>query len=272
LKETQPDVASLFLSFDMDRLTVNLVQFDIEWESPSRNLSKLDDLLAQAPPADLIVLPEMFSTGFSMRASSLAEPMNGDTVRWMKDKAQELTATVTGSLIIQEDGRYFNRLLWVPARGEIEHYDKKHLFGYGGETKVYSSGSRRLNVSLKGWQIMPLICYDLRFPVWCRNDISYDLLLFVANFPAARIEAWDKLLQARAIENLSYVVAVNRTGAEPTGIEYNGHTSVIDYVGKSMFCAGDDEVVHHAVLEMKDLKDFREAYPFLKDRDSYEIL
>ena len=227
---------------------------------------------------DLIVLPEMFTTGFTMDARAVAEPMNLTTFRWLRQMATQTGAVVTGSYVVQEKGAYFNRLIWMQPDGQFDTYDKRHLFRMAGEDAVYTAGTKRLIKEWKGWRICPLICYDLRFPVWSRNqltestDFAYDLLLYVANWPAARRTAWNTLLQARAIENLSYVVGVNRVGEDGNGHLYTGDSAVIDFKGDVLFRQADAEVVHHQTLSLDELRAFRAKFPANLDADPFTLL
>ena len=221
----------------MQNLIITYIQTELVWENVQANLEMLDNKIeAIENPTDLILLPEMFSTGFSMNPAKFAETMQGSAVTWMMKKAAEKSAVITGSLMIEEGGRYFNRLVWAKPDGRMLTYDKKHLFRMTGEEKVYRAGTHQLTVELKGWRIRPFICYDLRFPVWMRNSQNpYDLAIVVANWPAAREVQWQTLLRARAIENQSYVIGVNRVGVDGNEIEYNGYSCVIDYQGTDHF-------------------------------------
>ena len=257
-------------------LRVTLVQTDIHWHSIEANLAMLEEKLWQLDgPADLIVFPEMFNTGFTNDAASLAEPMNSRTFRWMKQMAEQTQAVLLGSYIVREQNHFYNRLLWMEPSGSFAHYDKRHLFRMSDEHAVFSPGHDRLIKSWKGWRICPLICYDLRFPVWSRNvtantgELSYDLLVYVANWPAARSKTWCILLQARAIENVSYVVGVNRMGEDGNQIDYNGHSTAIDFRGDTLYDAADTEEVTTQTLSMKNLLEFREKFPVHQDADAF---
>lgn len=254
-------------------LQIALVQTDLFWESPKENCNQLTVQLAELPnTVDLIVLPEMFTTGFSMEPTKLYETMDGPTVKWMQELAKQKAAAVMGSLIIKDQEQFFNRLLFVEPTGAITSYDKKHGFSLAGEDKVYAPGVTRQLVLYKGWRICPLICYDLRFPVWARNTVDYDLLIYVANWPVLRINAWNTLLKARAIENMSYCVGVNRIGVDANGYEYSGNSIAIDYLGTPL-----TEVCEHkaAVLITTLLKEpmiaTRQKLGFLNDRDSFVV-
>ncbi len=255
-------------------LTIALVQSDLSWESPDLNLSHLSSLIEKniTQPVDLIVLPEMFTTGFSMNSHLLAESMKGMTIDWMKSLAAERGCVVAGSIIIREDEQVYNRLLWVTSAGELDYYDKRHLFRMAGEHLHYSPGTDRKTFTLYGWSIMPQICYDLRFPIWSRNDLDYDILLYIASWPSVRIAHWDKLLAARAIENQAYVVAVNRVGVDPNGHNYTGHSMVVNpWLGEPYCKAIDKEDVLIQTISKADLEGLRNKLPFLSDQDQFSI-
>ena len=253
-------------------LRVTLVQSEIAWEAPAANRHRLaEHFRGLAGHTDLIVLPEMFSTGFSMDAGTHAESMNGPTVGWMREEAAALGCVITGSLIVADQGRYFNRLVWARPDGSLEHYDKRHLFRIAGEHAHFASGASRLTVELKGWRVCPLICYDLRFPVWSRSRGDYDLLLYVANWPARRARAWAALLRARAIENLCYVVGVNRIGRDGNAVSYAGDSVALDFLGKPMSSEGGGDRVETAVLDLESLRSYREEFPAHLDADGFEI-
>jgi len=254
----------------MENLRVSLLQAELVWEDKAANLQLFSQRIAALPPgADLILLPEMFTTGFSMNAPALAESMNGPTMQWLADQAAKSRAAVAGSFIAFENNRYYNRLVWMRPDGSFEIYDKRHLFAYAGEDRVYSPGEKRLTVELKGWKICPLICYDLRFPVWSRNTENYDLLLYVANFPERRRHAWKSLLIARAIENQAYTIGVNRVGKDGQEIAYSGDSCVVDYEGNLLYHLAEMEGVHTLELFAGAQQAFREKFPFLKDRDVF---
>ncbi|HEX7416425.1 MAG TPA: amidohydrolase, partial [Steroidobacteraceae bacterium] len=217
-----------------DLLRVTLIQTALHWQEPAANRADFTSHLAPlAGATDLIVLPEMFTTGFSMSAEQLAEPADGATSAWLREQARALSAAVTGSLIVSEAGQFYNRLLWATPDGRIAHYDKRHLFRMGREHEHFAGGAAPLLVEWRGWRICPLVCYDLRFPVWSRRRpaLDYDLLLYVANWPAARRYAWSQLLKARAIENQAYVVGINRIGDDGQGISHAGESAVLDFLG-----------------------------------------
>jgi len=258
----------------MNDLTISMVQANLHWQDAAANRATLDRCLSQISiPTDLIVLPEMFTTGFSMDAAALAETMNGPTVAWLRQHAAIHQAVVTGSLIIKENGQYFNRLLWVRPDGSLSHYDKRHLFTMAGEQHTYTAGSTQLIEEWRGWRICPLVCYDLRFPVWSRNQAAqpYDLLLYVANWPAVRRNAWITLLRARAIENLSYVLGVNRVGQDGLGHEYAGDSALLDMRGDYLLQAGNLHSCITRTLRWEDLEDFRTKFPALNDADSFTL-
>jgi predicted amidohydrolase len=253
----------------MPDLTVTLVQSDLFWEQIAANLAVFDARLAQLNrPTDLIVLPEMFSTGFSMQAARLAEPMDGSAVRWLRATAARRHVTITGSLMITEQDRYFNRLIWARPNGDTSVYDKKHLFRYAGEEKIYTPGHRRLTVTLNGWRIRPFICYDLRFPIWTRNlNQAYDMAFFVANWPARRSAHWRALLRARAIENQAYVIGVNRVGLDGQEAYHDGYSSVIAPDGEVLFEEKNVEGLHTITLRRDLLDDYRRHFPAWMDAD-----
>jgi omega-amidase len=257
----------------MQNLSITLLQTSLHWQSREANLAMLSEKLGTVSPGtDLIVLPEMFSTGFSMAPAGLAEHMDGPSVAWMREKARLYQVVVTGSLIIEEEGRFYNRLLWVRPDGSFEKYDKRHLFRMAGEDQVYTAGREKLVVELKGWRICPLICYDLRFPVWSRNvGNEYDLLLYVANWPAARAQAWKALLPARAVENLAYCVGLNRIGQDGKGIAYAGDSMVVDPKGQALLSAAQVECMPTLTLSKEELTAYRDKFPAHLDADGFEI-
>ena len=254
----------------MSDLTLTLVQSELVWEQRKANLNRFAERLQPlAGTTDLIILPEMFSTGFTMNAGPLAEDLNGPTLGWMRDAARQLRADIVGSVIIREEGAFYNRLLWVRTDGAFRTYDKCHLFRMSGEHKVYTAGRELLTVTLKGWRLRPFICYDLRFPIWCRNRRqAYDLAVFVANWPAARAAHWRTLLKARAIENQSYVVGVNCVGTDGNGVAYQGDSTVIGPQGTVRYHCEDREDIATLTLSRQDLDAYREAFPAWKDADA----
>jgi omega-amidase len=256
----------------MEELTIALFPFDIEWENPPANRKTIEAALETNNKAfDLLVLPEMFASGFSMHPERFAEPMNGSTVTWMKSIARTHRAAVTGSLAIQTETGYANRMLFVLPDGVIHHYDKRHLFTYSGEDKVFQKGNERTFIRMGKWRVFPQVCYDLRFPVFARNDIGYDLAIYVANWPDTRILHWDTLLKARAIENQAYTLGLNRVGTDGNGLHYNGQSTVTSFDGSQILNTDKATGLHFATLSYSDQAAYREKYPFLKDRDHFAI-
>lgn len=256
-----------------NQLTLSLIQTDIIWKNIPKNLQRIEEKIHSiSTKTDLIVLPEMFSTGFVMEPESVAEGMQGSAVQWMQQIAKDKQTALIGSLIIQENQQYFNRVVFVHPSGAMTHYDKKHLFTLAGEDKIYTAGNNRLLFEYKGWKISPFVCYDLRFPVWTRNTENYDLAIFVANWPKARVTAWDTLLKARAIENMSYVVGVNRIGTDANDLEYPGHSQAIDPLGAIIQKAEkQEETIVTITLEKDNLQKTREQFQFLNDRDQFTL-
>jgi predicted amidohydrolase len=257
----------------MQHLKIALIQTEIIWHKVEQNLirytQKIDTLSEEV---DLIILPEMFSTGFSMHPKGIAETMQGTTLQWMQKTAVKKNSAICGSIIIEEDNRYFNRFLFVHPSGKCETYDKKHLFTLAGEHHIYTAGNKKLLVSYKGWKISPLVCYDLRFPVWSRNTEAYDLLIYVANWPEPRIGAWDTLLKARAVENLSYCIGVNRVGSDGNNLKYSGHSSAFDCLGEPIcLLSKNQEDISIVSLDKNQLTTVREKLSFLEDRDNFEL-
>ncbi|WP_415753306.1 amidohydrolase [Pseudomonas leptonychotis] len=254
-------------------LELALIQTTLAWQDPAANREHFHALLQQARGADLIVLPEMFSTGFSMDSAALAEPENGPSTQWLLAQAQALQAVVTGSLIIQAaDGTYRNRLLWARPNGSLAHYDKRHLFRMAGEHKHYSAGEQQVLLEVKGWQVRPLVCYDLRFPVWSRDSQATDLLLYTANWPAARRHHWNRLLPARAIENLCYVAAVNRIGEDGKGYAYSGDSQVLDFQGELLLEPGAADGVFRVALKAAELAAYCQRFPAHLDADVFNLM
>ena len=256
-----------------NQLTLSLIQTDIIWKNIPKNLQRIEEKIHSiSTKTDLIVLPEMFSTGFVMEPESVAEGMQGSAVQWMQQIAKDKQTALIGSLIIQENQQYFNRVVFVHPSGAMTHYDKKHLFTLAGEDKIYTAGNNRLLFEYKGWKISPFVCYDLRFPVWTRNTENYDLAIFVANWPKVRVTAWDTLLKARAIENMSYVVGVNRIGTDANDLEYPGHSQAIDPLGAIIQKAEkQEETIVTITLEKDKLQKTREQFQFLNDRDQFTL-
>jgi omega-amidase len=257
----------------MENLKVTVFQCYLFWENIDKNLQNLNLRLSSIrEKTDLIILPEMFNTGFTMNASTLAEPMDGKTMEWMQNTAENYDCVVTGSLIIAEDDKFYNRLIWMRADGTYEYYDKRHLFALGKEHNTYTAGSKRLIVELKGWKICPVICYDLRFPVWLRNnDAAYDLLLVVANWPEKRALHWRTLIPARAVENQSYVIALNRVGHDGNEVYHSGDSMCIDPNGNVIYYKRDEEDVYTFSINAEELIKTRRQMPFLADADDFTI-
>lgn len=260
----------------MSTLTFTLLQQALVWEDKTANIQNFSSIIHNIHEhTEVVVLPEMFSTGFSMRPEIFAEKMDGPTVTWMRNTAAEKKIILTGSLMIEENGQYHNRLIWMLPNGEYGYYDKKHCFGYAGEDKHYTPGSKRLIASVKGWRINLQICYDLRFPVWARQQQhdgpEYDVLVYVANWPERRNHAWKTLLQARAIENQCYVIGVNRVGRDGNDIYHSGDSMVIDAMGTILYEKAHGDDVHTITLEKQPLDDIRSKLPFLKDADPFTI-
>ena len=263
----------------MDNLKITLIQSDLHWENVDKNLLMFAKTIENIQePTDIIVLPEMFNTGFSMESEILAETMNGKSVNWMRAMARNKKAVIVGSIIIEEHEEYYNRLIWAEPEGEIYTYDKRHLFRMANEHEHFSSGKELLIIHYKGWRICPLICYDLRFPVWSRNidangNAAYDCLIYIANWPAARKAPWGKLLEARAIENQCYVVGVNRVGQDGNQIDYSGNSAVINPKGEAISnIAENQNCIETIPISFNELNDFREKFPVGMDADKFKIL
>ncbi len=256
-----------------NKIKIALIQTELIWENPQRNRDNISEKIGQIKePVNLIILPEMFSTGFTMHPQVISETMQGETVKWMQKAAAEKESAIAGSIVISEGEKYYNRFLFVHPSGEINFYDKRHLFSLAGEEKVYKSGKEKLIVNYLGWKICPLVCYDLRFPVWARNVEDYDLLIYVANWPKIRIAAWDTLLKARAIENMCYAIGVNRVGFDANNYEHNGHSAAYNCLGEHV--AETQESKEETViftLDKDHISKIRNKLGFLNDRDSFEI-
>lgn len=270
----------------MSNLSITLIQTNLHWENKAANLQMLEEKISSIKErTEVVVLPEMFTTGFSMKPAQLAETMDGETVQWMKRVAAEKRIVLTGSVIIDgsQPGQtetvgppYYNRLIWMLPNGQYGIYDKRHRFAYAGEDEHFSAGSKRLIASVKGWKINLLVCYDLRFPVWARQSpflegAEYDVLIYVANWPERRSHAWKTLLQARAIENQCYVVGVNRVGKDGNDIYYSGDSMVIDPLGEVLYTKKDEEDIFTISLDKMHLQAVREKLPFLKDADGFQM-
>lgn len=257
-----------------DSLRLALIQTDLAWQDAAANRMLLSGRLAPlAGTVDLIVLPEMFTSAFAVGSGAVAEAAAGPSLDWMREQARQLGAALTGSIAVEEQGKRYNRLYFVTPEGEVRHYDKRHLFRMLGEDKRYASGRDKLLLEWRGWRILPLVCYDLRFPVWCRStaQATWDLMLVVANWPAARTLHWEALLQARAIENLGYVAGVNRVGVDGNGLDYDGASMVVDPRGKVLVHAGSAAGVFQTSLSGKELQTWRESFPAWMDADHFVI-
>lgn len=267
----------------MQDLRISFIQTHLYWEDVPKNLTHFDEKLDQVEQTDLILLPETFSTAFSMNSKELAEPMDGQAVQWLHQKAQDLNTAIGGSVIVQENGRIYNRFVMAKANGELVYYDKRHLFRMGDEDRHFTQGKSLLDIELKGWKLRPQICYDLRFPVWSRNKFhtgengqigaDYDVLIYVANWPEVRVGAWQKLLFARAIENQAYVVAVNRIGEDGLGVNCSGSSMVINFKGDLIWEAEDQkEAIKTLEIEKEPLDRFRKKFPVGLDADEFRII
>jgi omega-amidase len=254
-------------------LNVALGQFDLVWENPEQNRKQIGDKISQInEPVDLIILPEMFTSGFTMNPKNVAETMNGTTVSWMHQLSKKKNAAITGSLVIKENGVYYNRLIFVTPDGDIHNYNKRHTFTLAGEDKVFEAGQEKVVFNFEGWKICPMICYDLRFPVWSRNSEDYDVLIYVANWPSPRINAWDALLKARAIENMSYCIGVNRVGRDGSNHDYPGHSAAYGVLGNTIGGTSPNmEQMTIVSLDKNDVKKYRKKLGFLNDRDHFTL-
>ena len=253
-------------------MKVALIQAPLFWEKPKQNRDYFEaKIKALVENIDLIVLPEMFTSGFTMNPKTVAETVQGETLLWLQALAKAKNSAITGSLVMEENGHFFNRLVFVFPSGEIQKYDKKHLFTLAGEDQVYTSGTQKLLVEYKGFKICPLICYDLRFPVFARNTEDYDVLIYVANWPKIRINAWDSLLKARAIENMCYTIGVNRIGEDANQHEYIGHSQVIDFLGNYEIEPQETEGIFTTTLDKTKLLETRQKFGFLNDRDAFKL-
>ena len=256
----------------MQDLKVAAIQSALIWENADANLDVFAERISQiTSKPDLILLPEMFTTGFSMNSSALAEKMGGKSMEWMAEQASATGAVVSGSLIIEDGGSYYNRLIWMKPDGGYDQYDKRHLFRMMDEDQSFSAGTSKIIVQLKGWLICPLVCYDLRFPVWSRNQGDYDILIYVANWPKPRKEAWRTLLRARAHENQAYVIGLNRVGQDINELEFAGNSVILDPKGMNMDEAAEDEKIIEATLSYEDLLDFRSKFPMCLDADKFSL-
>ena len=251
-------------------LNITLIQTSLFWENVEKNLCHFDKLISKISDTDIILLPEMFNTAFCPNSNQLAETMEGKTVSWMKEVVKNKNSAIAGTLMVKEGGKIFNRLVWISKNGTIQTYDKYHLFSLIKEERYITKGEKRLIIQEQCWKICPLICYDLRFPVFSRNDVDYDLLIYLANWPVKRIDAWDTLLKARSIENQCYVIGLNRVGKDGNGIPFNGHSKVFDAFGKELLSATDNkEKILQIEISLDDLKLKRRQMNFLQDRDDF---
>lgn len=249
-----------------------LIQTALLWENPSKNRASVQEKInAISQYVDLIVLPEMFTSGFTMNPEKVAETMQGETISWLKEVAKSKNCAITGSLVIEENNNYYNRLVFVVPSGEIQFYDKRHLFTLAGEDKAYTAGKDKIIIEYKGFKICPLICYDLRFPVFSRNVEDYDVLIYVANWPKPRVNAWDILLKARAVENMSYVIGVNRVGFDDNNLEYIGHSQVVDFLGNCIQEPQEIEGVFIVDFNKEKLLETRNKLAFLNDKDNFKL-
>lgn len=253
-------------------LNITLIQTSLFWENVEKNLCHFDKLISKISDTDIILLPEMFNTAFCPNSNQLAETMEGKTVSWMKEVVKNKNSAIAGTLMVKEGGKIFNRLVWISKNGTIQTYDKYHLFSLIKEERYITKGEKRLIIQEQCWKICPLICYDLRFPVFSRNDVDYDLLIYLANWPVKRIDAWDTLLKARSIENQCYVIGLNRVGKDGNGIPFNGHSKVFDAFGKELLSATDNkEKILQIEISLDDLKLKRRQMNFLEDRDNFTL-
>ncbi len=258
----------------MKDLKISLIQTDLNWEDTASNIEMFDEKIDSiSEETDLIVLPEMFTTGFTMNVSDFAQDEDGSSIKWLKKKSETTKVDIVGSIVFKEDNKFFNRLIWVNPAGEHFTYDKKHLFRMSGEEKVYSPGKEKITIDLNGWKIRPFICYDLRFPLWTRNfENAYDVAIFVANWPEKRSAHWKVLLQARAIENQSFVIGVNRVGSDGKGFTYSGDSSVIDPRGNIVFQKSHTACTFTANLSYTLLEEYRKKFPAWMDADRDLVL
>ncbi|MEZ4797154.1 MAG: amidohydrolase [Flavobacteriaceae bacterium] len=254
-----------------EQLKVAIIQSDLVWENPEQNRINFTKKIKEIKqPVDVIVLPEMFTSGFTMNPEHVFETMNGTTLAWMIETSKKTDSAICGSLVISENNNFYNRFVFVTPNGHIEQYDKRHTFTLAGEHKVYKAGNKRLTINYKGWKILPQVCYDLRFPVWARNTDDYDAMIYVANWPKPRVNAWDALLKARAIENMSYCIGVNRVGFDVNDHEYVGHSAIYDGLGECVTnIKHNTEQTEVAILDKNHIKAIRQKLKFLDDRDTF---
>jgi predicted amidohydrolase len=254
-------------------MKIAVFQTKLAWENPAVNRKFIEEyFLNEDEPFDLFILPEMFTSGFTMNPSAVAEPMDGETMTWLKGLAKAKNCAITGSLVIKEDGNFYNRMVFIFPSGEVQFYNKRHLFTLAGEEKVYTKGTKKVIVNYNNWNICLQVCYDLRFPVFVRNVENYDLILYVANWPKPRINAWDSLLKARAIENMCYTIGVNRIGEDANQLEYPGHSQVIDFLGNNMLNCESDLGVFVCELDKVQQLATRQKLNFLNDKDDFSLV
>ena len=258
----------------VNEIKIALLQSNLVWENPIQNrinFSKKIESITES--VDIIILPEMFTSGFTMNATAVAETMTGETISWLLASAKKNKCAIMGSLAILEDSAYYNRCVFVEPDGKISTYDKRHTFTLAGEHKVYKTGTEKIIIDFKGWRICPLVCYDLRFPVWARNTDNYVLLIYVANWPKPRINAWDALLKARAIENMSYCIGVNRVGLDANNYEYPGHSACYNVLGERIDNIPEKkEDIQVVTLNKSDIEHYRNKFNFLNDKDNFNLL
>ena len=255
-----------------EQLTIAIIQFEPKWKDHEFNLKKISALLLELEiPVDIIMLPESFSTGFSMKSKKISVPMNHSSIKWMQEISEQYNAAVCGSLFVSENNKFYNRFIWASPNNSIKYYDKRHLFSIADEDKTYTKGNKQLTIEYMGWRIFPQICYDLRFPVWSRNTSDYDLLINVANWPATRERAWRTLLKARAIENQCYAIGVNRLGTDGNDIIYDGNSMIVDYKGKVIMNAENIENVFTFQIDQTELLNYRKKFNTLDDADQFKI-
>lgn len=255
-----------------NELQIALIQTHLIWENPEANRIYIEDKVSTLKNTDLIILPEMFTSGFTMNAATVAETMDGATISWLKQLAKDKQTAITGSLVITENEKYYNRLVFIEPSGKLTFYDKRHTFTLAGEDKIYTAGTEKIIIDYKGWKICPLICYDLRFPIWARNTENYDLLLYVANWPKVRVYAWEALLKARAIENMSYCIGVNRVGVDANNYDYSGYSAAYNVLGHRIDALPiEKEAIEIISLSKNHIKKYRDKLGFLNDRDEFSL-
>ena len=256
-----------------DILNVSLLQLDLSWENVPINREKCEHYFKQLPEnCDLVVLPEMFTSGFTMNPENVAETMDGETMQWLKKWSAELNVAICGSLVVSENELFYNRFVFVKPSRSVAWYDKRHTFNMAGEGEKYEAGTKQVVIKYKSWSIFPQVCYDLRFPVFARNTLAYDLVIYVANWPKTRVAAWDILLQARAIENMSYSIGVNRVGIDGNNLEYTGHSAVYNALGSELIKSELKEGILSTSLSKEHLQETRKKLPFLEDKDRFTLL